>query len=191
MALAARSSYLIKVQGRLYVDAIANERLYIELLTPSALDTDQDALAVLEVWKHCLPDYLPEQIGNYEPITLSLSSENVAEWLRGWKWPVRRLRGPSATRRFSLTLNTYSHVPPALQHARRVEDGWQLESTGLEPARSIEADRHLVKLRRSYEPYVTALARTLMMPAPSWSHRPASKTTGRRIRGALQKRLDR
>jgi hypothetical protein len=51
----------------------------------------------------------------------------------------------------------------------------QLESAGLKPARSIEADRHLVKLRRSYEPYISALARTLMMPAPSWSHRQGLK----------------
>ena len=51
----------------------------------------------------------------------------------------------------------------------------QLESTGLTPARSIEADRHLLKLRRSYEPYISALASTLMMPAPSWSHRQGLK----------------
>jgi len=51
----------------------------------------------------------------------------------------------------------------------------QLESAGLTPARSIDADRHLLKLRRSYEPYISALARTLMMPAPSWSHRQGLK----------------
>ena len=51
----------------------------------------------------------------------------------------------------------------------------QLESAGLTPARSLEADRHLLKLRRSYEPYISALARRLMMPAPSWSHRQGLK----------------
>jgi hypothetical protein len=51
----------------------------------------------------------------------------------------------------------------------------QLESVGLTPDRSIEADRYLLKLRRSYEPYISALARTLMMPAPTWSHRPGRK----------------
>jgi hypothetical protein len=51
----------------------------------------------------------------------------------------------------------------------------QLEAAGLQPARSIEADRHLLKLRRSYEPYISALARRLMMPAPSWSHRQGLK----------------
>ena len=46
----------------------------------------------------------------------------------------------------------------------------QLESAGLSPARSAEADRRLLDLRRSYEPYVNGLARALMMPAPPWRH---------------------
>jgi ion channel len=47
----------------------------------------------------------------------------------------------------------------------------QIESVGLTPARSTEADRQLLKLRRSYEPYVNGLARALMMPTPPWWHR--------------------
>ena len=49
----------------------------------------------------------------------------------------------------------------------------QIESVGLTPARSPEADRRLSDLRRSYEPYVNGLARTLMMPTPPWWHRQA------------------
>jgi hypothetical protein len=49
----------------------------------------------------------------------------------------------------------------------------QMESAGLRPARSPEADRQLLKLRRSYEPYINGLARALMMPAPPWWHRHA------------------
>jgi hypothetical protein len=49
----------------------------------------------------------------------------------------------------------------------------QIESAGLRPARSPEADRKLSDLRRSYEPYVNGLARALMMPAPPWWHRHA------------------
>jgi hypothetical protein len=49
----------------------------------------------------------------------------------------------------------------------------QLESAGLTPARSAEADTHLLTLRRSYEPYINGLARALMMPAPPWWHRAA------------------
>lgn len=44
----------------------------------------------------------------------------------------------------------------------------RLESVGLRPKRSIEADAQLAKLRRSYEPYVVGLGRALMMPVPSW-----------------------
>jgi hypothetical protein len=46
----------------------------------------------------------------------------------------------------------------------------RLESAGLTPARSAEADRRLLDLRRSYEPYVSGLARALMMPLPPWWH---------------------
>jgi len=49
----------------------------------------------------------------------------------------------------------------------------QMESAGLTPARSPEADRRLLDLRRSYEPYVSGLARGLMMPTPPWWHRQA------------------
>jgi hypothetical protein len=49
----------------------------------------------------------------------------------------------------------------------------QIESVGLTPARSPEADRRLLDLRRSYEPYVNGLARLLMMPTPPGWHRQA------------------
>jgi len=49
----------------------------------------------------------------------------------------------------------------------------QIESVGLRPARSPQADRQLLDLRRSYEPYVNGLARALMMPTPPWWHRHA------------------
>jgi hypothetical protein len=48
----------------------------------------------------------------------------------------------------------------------------EIEAAGLKPSRSPETDRRLTDLRRSYEPYVSGLARSLMMPLPSWSHRP-------------------
>jgi len=51
----------------------------------------------------------------------------------------------------------------------------QIESAGLKPARSTEADRRLVELRRSYDPYISGLARSLMMPAPSWSRGPHAR----------------
>jgi hypothetical protein len=44
----------------------------------------------------------------------------------------------------------------------------QLEAAGLRPDRSADADRRLLELRRSYEPYLVGLARSLMMPVSSW-----------------------
>jgi hypothetical protein len=44
----------------------------------------------------------------------------------------------------------------------------QLEDVGLHPNRSPEADAQLAELRRSYEPFVVGLGRSLMMPVPSW-----------------------
>jgi hypothetical protein len=51
----------------------------------------------------------------------------------------------------------------------------QMESVGLRPARTSEADRRLSELRGSYEPYVNALAAALMMPSPPWWQRQAAK----------------
>ncbi len=51
----------------------------------------------------------------------------------------------------------------------------QLEAAGLRPARSPEADRRLLELRRSYEPYIIGLSRVLMMATPSWWHRDVMK----------------
>jgi Ion channel len=44
----------------------------------------------------------------------------------------------------------------------------QLEDVGVHPKRSPEADAQLAELRRSYEPFVVGLGRSLMMPVPSW-----------------------
>jgi hypothetical protein len=44
----------------------------------------------------------------------------------------------------------------------------QLEHAGLRPDRSPEADARMAELRRSYDPYVAGLGRSLIMPVPSW-----------------------
>lgn len=46
-----------------------------------------------------------------------------------------------------------------------------LERVGIKPVRSLDADARLLQMRRLYEPYVSGLARTLLMPLPSWWHR--------------------
>ena len=55
-------------------------------------------------------------------------------------------------------------LPPGeLERVRR-----DLEEAGLRPDRSPEAERRLVVIRRSYEPYVAGLSRHLSMPLPPW-----------------------
>jgi hypothetical protein len=51
----------------------------------------------------------------------------------------------------------------------------QLESAGLRPARSPDADARLLAMRRSYEPFVVGLGNFLMMPAPAWRRQGATK----------------
>jgi len=50
-----------------------------------------------------------------------------------------------------------------------------LEERGFRPARSPSADAALRDLRRSYEPFVNALSKRLMMPLPRWWRLPAAK----------------
>jgi hypothetical protein len=60
--------------------------------------------------------------------------------------------------------------PEELDQLRR-----QLESLGLRPARSADADAHLLELRRSYEPYVARLAEFLIVPLPLWRRADAGR----------------
>lgn len=76
-------------------------------------------------------------------------------------------------RHAAVDLSQVLHVVPD-RAADRLTDGelemvrQALERAGLKPARSPEADRRLRELRRSYDPYINAIAHWLMMPAPSW-----------------------
>jgi hypothetical protein len=79
-------------------------------------------------------------------------------------------------RHAAVDLTQVLHAVPDIA-ADRLRDGdleelhRQIELAGLTLARSPEADRRLLELRRSYEPYVTGLARALLMPLPPWWHR--------------------
>jgi Ion channel len=81
-------------------------------------------------------------------------------------------------RHAAVDLSQVLHADPEIAADRLSDDDLeevrrQIESVGLIPARSAEADRRLLNLRRSYEPYVNGLARALMMQTPPWWHRHA------------------
>ncbi|HWF85916.1 MAG TPA: potassium channel family protein [Vicinamibacterales bacterium] len=79
-------------------------------------------------------------------------------------------------RHAAVDLTQVLHADPVIA-ADRLPDGdleelrRQIESVGLTPVRSPEADRRLLELRRSYEPYVNGLARALMVPTPLFWNR--------------------
>jgi hypothetical protein len=87
-------------------------------------------------------------------------------------------------RHAAVDLTQVLHAVPDVT-ADRLRDGdreelhRQIELAGLTLARSPEADRRLLELRRSYEPFVTGLARALMMPVPPGGTAGQSGTTGR------------
>jgi hypothetical protein len=81
-------------------------------------------------------------------------------------------------RHAAVDLSQVLHADPEIAADRLSDDDLeevrrQMESVGLTPARSAEADRRLLTLRRSYEPYVNGLARALLMQTPPWWHRHA------------------
>lgn len=79
-------------------------------------------------------------------------------------------------RHTAVDLTQVLHADPVIAEDR-LPDGdleelrRQIESVGLTPARSPEADRRLSELRRSYEPYINGLAHALIVPTPLWWHR--------------------
>jgi len=52
----------------------------------------------------------------------------------------------------------------------------RLTEAGRQPADPENAARHLAELRRTYEPYVNALAEHLLIPLPAWTSEAESKT---------------
>jgi hypothetical protein len=94
--------------------------------------------------------------------------EGVPTWQAHVTFAMARHAAVDLTQVLHVVPNTASDRLPhsELEALRR-----QLEGAGLTPIRSLEADTRLLDLRRLYEPYVSGLARALLMPIPSWWHR--------------------
>ena len=105
-------------------------------------------------------------------LDLSALVEVGIEGVPGWQAHVTF----AMARHAAVDLTQVLHAVPD-PAADRLPDGdleelrRQIELVGLRLERSPEADRRLRDLRRSYEPFVNGLARTLLMPTPPWWHR--------------------
>jgi len=108
----------------------------------SALTTVLDVAALVETGIDGLPSWQAH-------VTFAIARHTAVDLAQVFRVPVDR---------------TTDRLPPtAREDLRR-----HLESAGLRPRRSAEADQTLDALRQSYEPYVLGLASRLMMPASSW-----------------------
>jgi hypothetical protein len=66
---------------------MVTSRVVIEILSPLPLIDQQDGQTVLELWKAYLPQFLPEKVGNWEPIDRPFDADNFSAVLGSWKWP--------------------------------------------------------------------------------------------------------
>jgi hypothetical protein len=62
-------------------------RVVLEILSPLPLIDRRDGATVLDLWKAHLPEFLPDYIGNWEPIDRPFDRINLGSALENWKWP--------------------------------------------------------------------------------------------------------
>jgi hypothetical protein len=62
-------------------------RIILEILSPLQLVGRQDGANVLQLWKTHLPEFLPDHIGNWEPIDRPFDPDNLNAALDSWRWP--------------------------------------------------------------------------------------------------------
>jgi hypothetical protein len=67
-------------------------RAIVQILTPLALSKREDGRLVMDLWKHYIPDLLPDVYGNWEPLDRPFQLSNIESLLDAWKWPFLTLR---------------------------------------------------------------------------------------------------
>lgn len=65
----------------------SREIVVLEILSPLPLIDRRDGRTVLELWKTCLPELAPENIGNWEPVDRPFNAGKLDAALDIWKWP--------------------------------------------------------------------------------------------------------
>jgi len=66
---------------------VGNTRVILEILSPLQLMDRHDGENVLQLWETHLSDFLPDRIGNWEPIDRPFDLGNLDAALDSWKWP--------------------------------------------------------------------------------------------------------
>jgi hypothetical protein len=66
--------------------AAVKYKIYVEILSPLPLTTREEGERVLHLWETLLPNYLPDKIGNWEPIDNEFNISNRNTFLNFWQW---------------------------------------------------------------------------------------------------------
>lgn len=61
--------------------------LVLNLLTSRSLKSADDGRRLLRLWTELLPHYVPERFGNYEPIRLEFTPDDIDSVVKYWDWP--------------------------------------------------------------------------------------------------------
>lgn len=62
-------------------------RVFAEVLSRQTLLSPGEGRKLLELWVEALPAYLPDRIGNFEPIRIPFDPTNIEAALEIWRWP--------------------------------------------------------------------------------------------------------
>lgn len=64
-----------------------NSKLYINILTNSSLASVSDGKKLLEIWVAELSSFIPDKVGNYEPLKKEFDFEKIDSLLSIWDFP--------------------------------------------------------------------------------------------------------
>ncbi|SPF44947.1 hypothetical protein SBDP1_520002 [Syntrophobacter sp. SbD1] len=62
-------------------------KMYAEILSPLPMTSREDGERVLSLWESCLPNCLPDKVGNWEPIDQVFALDRKDDMLNLWRWP--------------------------------------------------------------------------------------------------------
>ena len=98
---------------------------------------------------------------------IKVGIDGVPTWRAHLTFAIARRTAVALTQALNARpVRSTDRLPPDELAAMRRE----LEDAGLTLNGSLDAQRELVELRRSYEPYVLGLSSRLMLPVPPWRH---------------------